>query len=176
LRRSPARRPAQGAPDRHAARRRHRGRHRDYSATGQTQLYWLEQTDGFYEDAGGYYTSYRGQQEKYLRAKVSVDSYNTGGIDPWYYLLPGGDLYEFTPSYTNPALAGALVAHLGSAVYNDPSLLWNAQNTAVHATLAISGNKLTITPAAGYTGVFVIIVTVSDGASSVSTSFTVTVS
>jgi hypothetical protein len=90
--------------------------------------------------------------------------------------LPGGDLYEFTPPYTNPALAGALVAHLGPAVYNDPSLLWNALNTAVSATLAISSNQLTITPAATYTDVFVLIVTVSDGSQSVSTHFRVTAS
>ena len=78
---------------------------------------------------------YRGQQEEYLRAKVSVNGYNTGGTDPWYYILPNGSLYEFTPSYANPALDGALVVQLGPAVYNDPSLLWNAQNTAVPATL-----------------------------------------
>ena len=67
------------------------------------------------------------------------------------------------------------MAHLDSAVYNDPSLLWNVANTAVPATLAVSGNQLTITPDAGYTGVFVVIATVSDGLYSVSTSFRVTV-
>ena len=46
-----------------------------YTASAETQPFWLEQTDGFYEDAGGYHTSYRGQQEKYLRATVSVDNY-----------------------------------------------------------------------------------------------------
>ena len=97
-----------------------------YSASAETLTYWLEQTYGFYEDPGGYYTGYRGQQEEYLRAKVSANGYNTGGIDPWYYILPNGDLYEFTPPYTNPALTGVLVAQLGTAVYNDPSLLWNA--------------------------------------------------
>jgi subtilisin family serine protease len=147
-----------------------------YAASAESQLYWLEQTYGFYEDNGGYYVGFRGQQEKYLRARVSIDGYNTGGIDPWYYLLPSGDLYEFTPPYTNPALTGALVAHLGAAVYSNPALLWNAQNTPVPATLAVAGNQLTITPAAGSSGMFLVTASVTDGQSAASTSFAVTVS
>ena len=98
-----------------------------YAASAETQTYWLQQTFGFYEDQGGYYTNDRGQEEVYLRAKVSVNGYNTGGMAPWYYILPNGSLYEFTPSYANPALDGVLVAQLGAAVYNDPSLLWTAR-------------------------------------------------
>jgi hypothetical protein len=147
-----------------------------YSATAETQTYWLQQTYGIYEDAGGYYTNYRGQQEKYLRGKVSANGYSNGGGDFWYYILPNGDLYEFTPPYTTAPLTGALVAHLGVAVYNDPSLLWNAQNTAVPVTLTLSGQVLTIAPGAGYIGTFVVIATVSDGfGNSASQAFTVTV-
>ena len=61
-----------------------------YAASAETQTYWLQQTYGFYEDQGGYYNNDRGQEEEYLRAKVSVNGYNTGGIDPWYYILPNG--------------------------------------------------------------------------------------
>jgi subtilisin family serine protease len=146
-----------------------------YSAQAQSLPYWLKQTYGIYEDPNGYYTSYRHQQEKYLRGKISADGYNNGGGDYWYYILPNGDLYEFTPPYTNLALTGALVAHLGTSVYNDPSLLWNAQNTAVPTTLGIAGNVLTITPNTGYTGTFVIIASVNDGQASVSQSFRVAV-
>src|SRR5262249_18746455 len=128
-----------------------------YSAQAQTLAYWLRQTYGIYQDAGGYYTSYRGQGEKYLRGKVSASGYANGGGDFWYYLLPNGDLYEFTPPYTNSALTGALVAHLGTSVYNDPTQLTNATNTAVPATLTVSGNQLTIAPNSGYTGTFVVI-------------------
>ena len=68
------------------------------------------------------------------------------------------------------------MAHLGPAVYADPSLLWNAQNTAVPAALVISGNQLTITPNAGYSGTFVVFVTVDDGhGGTASRSFKVTV-
>jgi len=68
------------------------------------------------------------------------------------------------------------VAHLGSAVYNDPSLLWNAQPTAVPVALSVTNNVVTITPNPSYTGIFVIIASVSDGSSSVSRAFHVTVS
>jgi glucose/arabinose dehydrogenase len=145
-----------------------------YSAVAQTLPYWLKQTYGIFQDPGGYYTNYRGQQEKYLRGTISANNYS----DPngyWYYILPNGDLFEFTPPYTNPALVGALVAHLGSAVYNDPSLLWNAQNTVVPTMLSIAGNVLTITPDPSYTGTFVIIASASDGQLSASRPFKVIV-
>jgi hypothetical protein len=144
------------------------------SAVAETQTYYLKSTLGLYQDPGGYYTNFRGQQERYLRGKVSADHYNNGGGDYWYYLLPNGDLYEFTPPYTNQALTGVLVAHLGSAVYNDPTLLTSAINTPVPVNLFVSGNRLAIEPQVGYTGTFVIIATVSDGLLSSSTAFHVT--
>jgi hypothetical protein len=143
--------------------------------TVQSLPYTLNQSYQFHEDTGGYYQGYRGQQEKYLRAKVSASNYSNGGGDFWYYILPNGDLYEFTPPYSNSALAGNLVAHLGTSVYNDPSLLYNAQNTGV--TLSVSGNQLTIAPNSGFVGPFFVIVTVNDGhGNSVSQRFKVTVS
>ena len=60
-------------------------------------------------------------------------------------------------------------------MYNDPSLLWNAQNTTVPATLAVSGNQLTITPSGSYTGTFVVLASASDGLSTATGSFTVSV-
>jgi hypothetical protein len=147
-----------------------------YSATGQTQAYWLKQTYGLYQDPGGFFTNARGQQEKYLRGKVSVDGYTNGGGDFWYYILPSGDLYEFTPSYTNPVLTGALVAHLGTSFYTDPTLLTNAANTAVALSLIVSGNVLSILPTGLVPETFVVIATVSDVLLSSSKAFRVTVS
>jgi titin len=146
-----------------------------YSATAETQLYYLKSTYGFYQFDGSYFTNHRGQQEEYLRAKVSYDRYNTGGVDPWYYVLPNGDLYEFAPPYNNQTLTGVLVAHLGTAVYNNPALLWNASSVAPPVTLAVSGNQLTITPSSSFVGVFYVIATDTDGHASASQTFQVTV-
>ena len=148
-----------------------------YAATALTQTYWLQQTYGLYENPVGYLTNFRGEQEKYLQGTVSANGYPNGGGDFWYYILPNGDLYEFTPPYSTTALTGVLVAHLGVAVYNDPSLLWNAPNAAVPVTLTVSGNQLTIAPGAGYIGTFVVIASVNDGSgNSASQAFTVSVS
>jgi len=65
---------------------------------------------------------------------------------------------------------------LGVAYYSNPSLLLNAQNSAVPAILSVSRNQLAITPNTGYTGTFVVIASVSNGQASASTSFKVTVS
>jgi hypothetical protein len=146
-----------------------------YSATAETQLYYLKSTLGLYEDAGGFATNYRGQGEKYLRGKVSFDNYPSQGTDYWYYITPNGNLYEFTPSYSNPKLVGALVAQLGTAVYSNPTLLIGATNTAVPVSLSVSGSRLTITPNSGFTGTFVTIATLSDGFASSSTAFNVSV-
>src|SRR6185436_14292467 len=83
-----------------------------YSAAAVSQPYLLNQAYGFYPDAGGSYINYRGQQERYLRGHVSSHGYALSG-DTWYYLMPNGDLYEFTPPY-GQALTGAFVASLGS--------------------------------------------------------------
>ena len=69
-----------------------------YSATAVPLPYWLKQQYGLYEDPSGYNTNARGSGEEYLRGTVSASSYNTGGQDPWYYLLPDGDLHELDPS------------------------------------------------------------------------------
>ena len=69
-----------------------------YSAQAESLPYWLEQTYGLYEDANGYRTNARGQNEKYLQGTVSADGYTSTGSF-WYYLLPNGNLYEFTPPY-----------------------------------------------------------------------------
>ena len=69
-----------------------------------------------------------------------------------------------------------LVAQLGTAYYNNPALLTGATNTAVPVTLSVTGNQLTITPNTGYTGTFVVIAAVTDGQTTASRSFKVTVS
>jgi hypothetical protein len=146
-----------------------------YSAIAETQSYYLESTLSLFADSGGYYTNFRGGDEKYLRGTVSSQGYTAAG-GPWYYILPNGDFYEFAPPYSNPNLTGVLVAHLGVAVYNDHSLLWNAQNIPAPTILSVTGDQLTITPNAGFTGTFEVSASVSNGTFSASRAFRVTVS
>ena len=147
-----------------------------YSATAQSLPYALDQSYGFYVDVNGLYQDSRGQQEKYLRGKASATGYDNGGGDFWYYILPGGDLYEFTAAYDSPALTGRFVASLGASAYDDPSLLWDAQAAAVPAALTVAGDQLTVAPASGYSGTFMVTAAVDDGLGGrASQSFKVTV-
>jgi hypothetical protein len=147
-----------------------------YAAQAQTLPYFIEHTYGVYEDARGLFANFRGQGEIYLRGMVSANNINNGGGDFWYYILPDGDFYEFTANYGDPALVGTLVAHLGVAYYDDPTLLTDASSSPPPVTLSVAGNELTIAPASGYAGRFVVIAGVSDGQAGSSKSFKVTVS
>lgn len=63
-----------------------------------------------------------GPEEKFFGGTASANGY----IDPdgpWYYMLPNGDLFEFTPPYSNPELSGVRLAQLGSVYYEYPTLL-----------------------------------------------------
>ena len=133
-----------------------------YSATASNQLYFLKTSDGLYF-TGNYYYNWGGQEEKWLH----------GSGSSWYFILPSGGFYLWDGS---SHATGTLVAQLGTAVYNDPSELYAAANTPVPVTLAIAGNQLTITPGKGYTGTFVVTAAVSDGSSTATRSFNVTVS
>ena len=143
-----------------------------YAAATQALPNWLDQSYGLYQEAGGYYTGYRGRGEKYLRGTSTANGH---GSAPWYDIVPNGDRFKFTPSYSNPLLTGVLVAHLGSAVCSIRSQLWNATNTAVPADSTVVTNTRTIAPSAGYAGTFVVIASVSDGQATASRSLEVTV-
>jgi hypothetical protein len=145
-----------------------------YTANVDTRAYQLKTALGLYSDPHGLYTNFRGQGEKYLRGTSSASHYDNGGGDSWYYIMPGGDLYEFTGPYGDSTLDGTFVAHLGTAYYDDPTLLTNATLPAM--SLTVSGNRLTIAPAAGSSGSFVVDVTVSDGMLGNSRTFVVKVS
>jgi hypothetical protein len=70
--------------------------------------------------------------------------------------------------------ASALVATLDSSYYVDPSKLWNAQ-PAVAAVVTVNGNQLVIRPGTGFVGTFTVSVTLSDGITTSTRSFQVTV-
>lgn len=94
------------------------------TSTGVREAFNLPGTPpyGLYLRDGSTYTNARGQQEKYFGGTSSLNGYyEPAGY--WYYILPNGDLYEFTPPYANPVLTGVLVAQLGTAYYNNPGRL-----------------------------------------------------
>jgi subtilisin family serine protease len=113
---------------------------------------------------GSYFTNSWGYQEKWL----------LGANEQWYFLLPNGQLRRWAGSMSASLSAGALVANLGSAYYVNPSSLWNAK-PATAITVSLKGNQLTIHAPTGAKGTFMVQVTVSDGVSMVTKSFTVTV-
>jgi predicted outer membrane repeat protein len=129
-----------------------------YSAVADSQAHALRVRYGLHTD-GNYIVNWGGQQEKWIKGN--------GGT--WFFLLPSGSLYQWDGSH---AASGVLIANLGASFYADPTLLTNAQPVQVPATLSVSGNVLTIT---AFLSSFAVTVTVSDGQSSDSQTFNVTV-
>ncbi|MCH7988486.1 MAG: hypothetical protein IID46_04955 [Planctomycetes bacterium] len=110
--------------------------------------------------ANNYYQNYRGLNERYL----------TGSNSQWFYILTDGSLYHWGGSIA----ASTLMASLDSNYYNDPSMLFDAQDpTSIDVTATLSGSTLTLNPGAGYTGGFQVTVSVSDGADTASETFAV---
>ena len=105
--------------------------------------------------AGSYYTNRWGRGEKWLLG--------SGGT--WYWLMPNGQLIRYGD--------WAVMATFDPSYYADPSRLYNASHSLPVSAL-ISGNKLTLTRTAGLTGKFIVRITVSDGVSTDTKSFTVT--
>jgi hypothetical protein len=130
---------------------------------GSSQAYQLKQQLGL-AYAGNYFANSWGYQEKWL----------LGANEQWYFILPNGQLRKWAGSISASMSAAGLVASLSSSYYATPSLLWNAKPAPAIA-VTLKGNQLTIQAPAGARGSFVVQVTVSDGTSTVTKSFTVTV-
>jgi subtilisin family serine protease len=131
------------------------------------KAYNLDQKLKLSQYGGSYSTNLLGAGEKYLRAADGT----------WYFLLSNGGLYRWGGTIAR----STLVDTFSSAYYANPALLWNAQlGTATslsssNVSVSFSGNTLTIKRAAGYTGDFCVYVTVSDGLTTATSSFHVTV-
>ena len=134
-----------------------------YSATLNPvdyQAYRLDSELDFWTN-GEYYINSWGYQEKWFRDKDSK----------WYFITPNANIFRVDTVNQTP-----MVAILGATYYDNPQKLLNAAATySEPATLSLSGNKLTITPATDYTGEFTIRTTVSDGTDSTYQDFTVKV-
>src|SRR5262249_54458031 len=109
--------------------------------------YQLDQQLGL-SSSGDYSTNFQGHQEKWLQ-----------GGDAQYFVLPNGELRRWRDAAYSYGAAG-LVAKLDATYYADPSKLWDARAIA---TLAVSGNRLTITPSTNSPGDGTVNVSVSDG-------------
>ncbi|MFZ5829036.1 MAG: S8 family serine peptidase [Planctomycetota bacterium] len=107
--------------------------------------------------------------------------YNMGGCqEKWFYgnnasrfyIVPSGHLYRVSAG----TRVSEYVATLNARYWQDPELLWNAQPIMdpIAATVSATG-LVTIDPPAGFTGRIQGTVTVNDGASPASRSFTIDV-
>jgi hypothetical protein len=84
-------------------------------------------------------------------------SWIRNAADEWHYLLPNGELYRWEGSFES----STLLAELGSEVYDDPSLLTDAQPMAV--VVEYVDGQLTVTPQANFVGEFELRITATDG-------------
>src|SRR5207253_190212 len=91
--------------------------------------------------------------------------------DGQYLLLPNGELRRWRNAAFSYGPA-ALVATLDASYYAEPSKLWDPKPLPA---ASISGTDLTIDPAAGYHGSFVVQATASNALGMATTQFTVTV-
>jgi hypothetical protein len=85
--------------------------------------------------SGSYHENHGGRGERWI----------AGTGSKWYYITPSGDLYNWngTAASKTVLVQGTLVASLGMAYYNDPSLIWNAANptiTVTHGTVVLGGD------------------------------------
>ncbi len=115
-------------------------------------------------DAGGVYTNCFRAGEKWLRGL------NNQFGNPWYYILPGGQLYAWDGSHR---ASGMQVGTLTPTYNAHPNLLYQAA-TPVPVGLQVSGNALAINPGT-FAGTFEIVIQASDGNLTSTKSLTVTV-
>lgn len=118
----------------------------------------LDQAYGFQTD-GQYHDNWGGQSERWIR-----DQQND-----WFYLLPDGGLFEYDGDFDD----NHQVAQLSSHVYDDPTLLTDAQATPVDA--AVQDGQIIVDPHDGYAGQATIVVAASDGIASTTTEFIVSI-
>jgi hypothetical protein len=128
-------------------------------------LYQLQRQFGFRRYNGSYYTNLWGFGEKWL----------FGANSAWYCLLPGGALYRWAGTMARTLQSANLVATLDPIVYTEPRLLWDARPPVAPAITAIvHGNQLTLQRSASLNGVYLIEVTASDGATTSTRTFLLT--
>ncbi len=123
--------------------------------------------------AGGYFTAG-------TTAYVLVARANNSFGNPYYLLSSQGGLYAYdgSGSYAHTFAGVTPIAQLGSAVFDDPTQVLDAQAPAGPAPdvgVSVNGNVLTLTPPTGFLGSFKVTVTADDGSGTAQQSFLVNV-
>lgn len=88
-------------------------------------VYLLDSTLGL-KFTGSYHENYGGRGERWIAGTGSRS----------YYVTPAGELYRWNrvAASSSVPVQGTLVASLGMAYYNEPSLIWAAANPAIPVT------------------------------------------
>ena len=100
-----------------------------------------------FQSTDEYYQNWAGQNEKWIQ----------DAEDNWYYLLSDGGLYEWSGDFES----SDQIATLDESVYDDPSLLTDAEPVPV--SIVLEGNQLTIQTPAEFEGDFDIRIIATDG-------------
>jgi subtilisin-like proprotein convertase family protein len=135
---------------------------------GFSQAFDLEQQLGLFVNGSLFFNQF-GQKEEWLFSSVQ---------SKWYVILPDGELLQWdgTP---NSLATSPLVARLSPSVWQNPSLLFNAQRPVAPSGVTASINQatqvLTVNAPSGFTGVFRVLVAATDGIHTTQESFLVTV-
>jgi parallel beta-helix repeat protein len=130
------------------------------------QLFDLKTQYGF-NTSDAFFDASMGGLEKYLQ---SSNGSNGGGYS--YFLKPDGWLYARAGDAKG---VGTKVEEVGTAVYANPGLLYNATGQAPAVTGSVTGGILTLTPNAAFTGIVRVTVKVTDGAEGGTQTFLYTV-
>ena len=122
-----------------------------------SELYQLDQQFDFHT-TGNYYQDYHGAEERWIR----------GDGSDWFYLLPSGELGRWENSFAD----SPIIAQLSPAVYENPQLL---VNVVVPATVSVVNHQLVIAPVDGFLGEFAVELTTTNGTTSQTQQFSVSV-
>jgi hypothetical protein len=126
-----------------------------FSATAESIEYYLDQTLELQLGPGGLFENWSGSQnEKWVLGGDGVT---------WYFVTPDGDFWRWLGGDKDIAANSEFVARLTAGTYDDPTLLYEAQQgAAAPATVTVAGDTLTIDPDDGFVGSFSVLVTVTD--------------
>ena len=127
------------------------------------RAYELDQELGLYKN-GSYGQDWGGWQERWMQSASQTP----------YFITPDGTFYRWGGSMSG----STMIAEFDPSYYDDPTKLHEAPLPeltvdAQGSTAAVVGNQLIITPGDGFLGNFNVTVTVTDGAATVSETFTV---